>query len=865
MNPRLFCRERTFHKALLLTYSFDPVFFEQVVLSDLWAGRTSDILVIGDGNQVKSAIQDAMGRLWHLGKKYLLGSAAHTGSFHPKVLLRLGEAEGAVMIGSGNLTSCGWGGNQELGCAWTFGPNHADKGAWLHPFLDDVISWCSSDLEKDAVRRMKDVPWLVSQSPSSSLPTPFLYSSKDRALAPALAERWRGRKFSEVQIFTGSTDEKGAFLRWAHDTFGIERAVIALTPSQASFSLDRLADLPVELRLIAMPGPMPLHAKFYFFDGPEGVGALMGSPNCSAAAWLIPPVHSGNVETVLVYDSPQRADFHDLLKIFESPSSTPADVLTGVHPSPIEAPTDSSPYELIGLRWVASSRRVMALITPAPEPGTSVVLMLGTTQIPMQSVSNQSGEFWLCEVAEDIDFMSTAFASVRLERGDNHWSTNVRWIDHLAELHHATQATRFLDPIKGLENSATVAEQRRILEDLQAVASALFSDSATFKDVGFVSAPEAPQTSEPAPPVDPAALIRNLKAGPESHVMLPGVSPGSLSLSGILRLLFDAERTAADNDPAAEDENLDEGQPDSPESRQTPKKVPQDTVPDNQKTVDVKLQARLSKQIEAFLENLSKPEFAQRCTANQLIQAVCFPLTIAVLGQRHAWVSSTSAEQWALKLVSLLFRGKTTGSPGLLRTVEQRYVENGQAGLFGDVVGDGTLWMALIATLGGGPWQGLGTFIDKALAIREVFRSPSLISSAQVPRLSGLLVQLRIEDARAFLSVVAPEVSDLLDRIDNCLRPVWEQAALEQSKRPIAHRAGDLLWRPNAGWAVCLADSTAAENMEVRLRGEKKKVKASFYANISDLTKRNHQLSDLLADLDRTVHGVRVPTVRVSG
>ena len=37
MNPRLFCRERSFHKALLLTYSFDPVFFEQIVLADLWA------------------------------------------------------------------------------------------------------------------------------------------------------------------------------------------------------------------------------------------------------------------------------------------------------------------------------------------------------------------------------------------------------------------------------------------------------------------------------------------------------------------------------------------------------------------------------------------------------------------------------------------------------------------------------------------------------------------------------------------------------------------------------------------------------------------------------------------------------------
>ena len=139
--------------------------------------------------------------------------------------------------------------------------------------------------------------------------------------------------------------------------------------------------------------------------------------------------------------------------------------------------------------------------------------------------------------------------------------------------------------------------------------------------------------------------------------------------------------------------------------------------------------------------------------------------------------------------------------------------------------------------------------MDKALAIREVFGAQELISSAQVSRLSGLLAQLRIEDARAFLAVVAPAVSELLGHIEGCVGPVWEKEAREQSARPITHRAGDLLWRANAGWAVCLAEGAADGNMKVRLRGEEKKVKASFYANISDLAKRNHHLSELLADL----------------
>lgn len=74
------------------------------------------------------------------------------------------------------------------------------------------------------------------------------------------------------------------------------------------------------------------------------------------------------------------------------------------------------------------------------------------------------------------------------------------------------------------------------------------------------------------------------------------------------------------------------------------------------------------------------------------------------------------------------------------------------------------------------------------------------------------MFQLRIEDARTFLSLIAPEVSGQLDCIENQLRPVWEQEAHEQAARPLPHRAGDLLWRSSAGWAVCLEDSNGGEN-----------------------------------------------------
>lgn len=846
MKPRLFCRERTFRRALLLTYSFDPVFFEHLVLPDLWAGRASDILVIGDGNQIKAAVRDSMGQILHLGKRYLLANALHSGAFHPKLFLRLGESEGAVMIGTGNVTSCGWGGNRELASSWLFGPEHEDKGVWLYPLLEDVASWCASDLERDAVRRMQDVSWVPVQA-TVPRDTSLLYSNKDRTLAAALAERWGGRRFTEMRVFTGSTDESGAFLRWAHRTFGVRKAVVALTPSQARFSPGRLADLPLELRIIPMPGPAPLHAKFYYFEGPEGAGAVMGSPNCSAAAWLVSPNAGGNIETALVYDVVRPGTFASLLDIFESPALKPEEALQATAPASQQI-TSGCPYELVGLRWDASSRRVMALITPQPEAGTTVTLLLGPDKIPMQPAGVNEVTGWFCDIAGDLAFASAEFATVRLERGEEHWITSPRWIDHLAELHHSTQATRFLDPIRGLENTASSAEQRRILDDLQTVAQALFTDFASFRDIGFSKAQEAPESKEDAaPPVDPAALIRSLE---ETHELgHAGSDPGSVSITGILRLLFEAEQAATDT--AADDEKLDEGQIPEEEPKKGPEKEPPKDEAQKPESVNTKLQTKLAVQMEAFLENLSKPEFAESCSATQMIQAVCFPLAVALRGRRHGWVSNDSAEIWAHKVVAVLFRGKTANSPGLLHSVEQRYSERGLSNIFREIVGDGTLWMVLIATLGNSGWRDAGSFVEKAIALRQVFKNSALISSAQAPRLVSLLGHLRIDDAYKYVSAVAPELSDLLDHIEDDLKPVWQCEANLQVERRIAHRIGDMLWRANVGWAVCLAESTAPYNILVRRGSEQIQIIAGSSVNVTELVTRHPRLSDLFAALQR--------------
>lgn len=854
MNPRLFCRERSYHKALLLTYSFDPIFFEQVVLPDLWSGRSSDILVLGDRGEIDNSIRSAVGQLWNLGKQYLLAGADVTGAFHPKVFVRLGPKDGIVMVGSGNVTSSGWGGNQELGAAWMVGPNHIDKGGWLHSFLDDVLTWSQGDLERDAVRRFKDVPWLSLTPADDSGTIPVLHSRGTRSLATELARRWSGRRFDEVKILTGSTDESGAFLRWAHATFGVTRATVALTPTSASFMTEKLADLPLELRVIAAPSDRPLHAKFYWFEGADGPTAVMGSANCSAAAWLHAPESAGNVESIVVYDRPDAQDFESALGLFAVPGQAPHEILV---PRSVrdQAPAAHQPsFSIRSLQWDNASQRMVAEVVPAPDPGAQVDLRLGERVLPMARLHGPRA-LWMCEITEGLD-AATMFASVIVTMGSDSWATASRWVDDLAVLEHASHAARLLELFKALDRSTSSAEQRQMLDELQEVAQTLFNDPASFRDPGFGGGDHKKTSDAPTEPVNPDDLIVHLDESREVLPHLASAQSGTLSLTGILRLLFEAEADEGRAPAAAGDEDIDEGQmPDMPSSPTSTDQKDQSGAAVDGAVIEARFRERLATQIDTFLTEMSAAAFTGRCTATQMVQAVSFPLAVALRGRRKGWVPEELAERWALEVFSILFRGQGPGSAGLLRAVEARYVQNGQRDTFDDAVGDGTLWLVLVATLGGTSWHGVGTDIDKAVALREVFAAPQLLASATSGRITGLLGKIRIEDAKAYVADVAPTVNRLLGEIENTLRPVWESEMRDQGARAITHKQGDLLWRDKVGWAVCLEETKhrAGQSIKVRLKGVEKAVMAGFYVNVSEVCSRHAVLSQLLVELKRAV------------
>ena len=636
ISARKFCQEPGYPVTIFLTYSFDPLFFERVPFDDLNMGGTRRILILADAGEVTEAMKRCVGQVFRLGRQYTLAEAKVSNVFHPKMIVRLSPEGGRVWIGSGNLTFTGWGGNHELATSWSIGPDTDDAGSWLSDVLRSVATVTSSDAFRTQIEIVRtSTPWLRGLG-ADAAPSPVLLGMPNRPLAPQLARRWEGRRFRTVKIYTGSTDVDGAFLLWAHRTFGVEKATVCVTPPFASFDAKQLQKLPLEVRFVERDPKRRVHAKLYWFAGPDGDAAVMGSANCSAAAWL---AHhdNGNVEMITVYDAPERAAFAQILTDFDGEELQPKDVLTApIKPmEPFGGEGIGLSYRITSLRLRASGRNVEALLEPVPEIDEATLIIeakRGVFRIPMK----RSGARWVGRLSQEM-FLGgdPVFASMEVTSGSSLVLTPSRWLDNERAIENAARG-RQADPNHDVFSGRGFggANEHRIMEAIYAISSSLLNFetpdlSALSKEQGGAAKPGAtPKPGDtPAGPVDPSKLTYSLDehAGKSGALSPDHGGVHGISLQGVMKMLF-----ATDDDPdidlSQERWSADEPEkyaPDDEPGGNNRDEPPEPPAPRS----DAEALAILRDQIDHFLFELAKPSFAEACPAATLAQALVLAAT----------------------------------------------------------------------------------------------------------------------------------------------------------------------------------------------------------------------------------------------
>ena len=96
------------------TYALSLSFFEAVILDALVRGRSGGALILSDPEGIRAALSEEGAR--RVGRDYQIAPVVRKGPgiFHPKVSVLAQKDDAHLLVGSGNLTFSGWGGNLEV-------------------------------------------------------------------------------------------------------------------------------------------------------------------------------------------------------------------------------------------------------------------------------------------------------------------------------------------------------------------------------------------------------------------------------------------------------------------------------------------------------------------------------------------------------------------------------------------------------------------------------------------------------------------------------------------------------------------------------------------------------------------------------
>lgn len=849
MNPIEFCRLTGYHSTIFLTFSFDALFFERIVLPALRASGNRAVLVVTDLDELSDIQAAWSGQLVQLGRRYQVFAYDSSGAFHPKMIVRIGKGRGAVWIGSANLTFAGWSVNRELGTAWTFGEGRSDGGGWFLQLLGTLKQQGATESQLICLDRIAREAWISNIDEHAAQDGAALLTTfSGTPLATQLVERWRGRSFSSLRVMTGSTDARGAFLRHLHREFGIIESDILVDRGRCSFQSAELMDLPLEV-VVSAPvteSSNPLHAKFYWFEGSDGPAAVFGSANCSAAAWLVEASSNGNHEAVVVYDQPDPADFRDVLKLFEVERAL-IDFSEERPDWESEVAGYGCPVRVLSAGWQDPSLPLVVHFDTDPGEKAEVVVRLGSASYVL-SASDSDRKQWFAAIPERWSEIYTPFAEVHVSWGGTKpWILPI-WVDNYSELRLGAQRNGLEEPFRNMPRAKTITEQRNILKSLQHVATAILTDAELHDDPQvWRRNKEAKSQTSPdleSVAINPNDLIKLITEVRDKLVVPEHRSQhfaSHLSPMGVLRALYDVDlrdspdplQGETDVDKRGKDD-LDSGQPEM--QRLNKRNTGLLAEQGDGDEISEKFKERLRAQTTGFIEKLGATEFADRVSATQLVQAAAYPLAVAVISVKDRWASSETASEWCRQTFEVLFRQQYPGKcNGLILHVANQYRERGESHTFEAIVGDGSLWFALLSAMYHFSWGSHAGSIERAFVIREVFRCRELFEAAHPGRLRVLIdrdTQLRLIDVLK----EAPKIDNALHDLERNLKENFQRIVANQTGTEAEFKATDLMWNPIAGWAVYTEDTPAGEQylpLYLYVRGAVKSVKKGYFVNVT--------------------------------
>jgi hypothetical protein len=585
---------------------------------------------------------------------------------------------------------------------------------------------------------------------------------------------------------------------------------VCVSPPYASFEPGKLAKLPLDVKIVVAPPEQLMHAKFYWFSGKDGPAAVVGSANCSAAAWL-----AGNTEIVVPYDSPEETEFKSILSLFKGKAHEPAKVLKG---KAIQSDTPSSgipSFRLVSLR-LRSADNVEAVIQPPLGDDAEVCLVFQDAGGGKPVALRRRSEGWAGRLPANFQVGPlTLFAHAEGISAGVAFVTDARWIDNDGLLDRASRPAAMDTGLSKLSRQQFSArDDQQIIETIQAIAAQLLDPAADITEIPQFASKRSineNKTQETFEPVDASALIRSLSdISFDRTTSVRGLGgAGGSTLAGVMALLF-GQKDTEDVDLKREAWSEEDFQTPA-DGKPTARVQPPAGGDVGSKSSSVEASISFRRELKLFLTELAKPSFAATCGVSQMVQALAFPLLLCLRGAEANWIPRSFLTRVATQVVEIMYnKGYGPGNPrGLLAMVRDRYLKASQKEGFLHAVGDGTLWLSLLTSLAIDPSESWQSVLPQASAMSAVFNSRELLAHSNETYLSGLLRSLDSEIMEGVTLQKVEAIAQSISALTKLLVSSWDALSKEQKSIRSLQPANSILWNSNVGW--CVTEDTPAE------------------------------------------------------
>ncbi len=259
---------------------------------------------------------------------------------------------------------------------------------------------------------------------------------------------------------------------------------------------------------------------------------------------------------------------------------------------------------------------------------------------------------------------------------------------------------------------------------------------------------------------------------------------------------------------------------------------------------------KLRQDLDKFFDKFSSEDFSRDCTASKLVQAAAYPLAVSLLGKRGGWLGPDESRAITTRVVDILLNRIRLGNEerGLLEEVNKRYQGDQKEDVFLQVIGDGTLWVVLLAVMAQISWEHDFEKFERAINLHRIYKCDMMRADTTLGRLTTLVTRLDVERARDLIGNDAPQIAETVEAIESLLLKHKDNLLKEQSGQ--AHLVNDLIWNPYAGWGVVKCVNGSADKLDayLHLRGETRTVVTkNFYINLRLAAEKLPELRHLVA------------------